>query len=127
MIVQRRGIVCVPGELGQESCWPTPKQPGEIANRHLRQELTKAGERFVHDHEYGGVRFHARDGLHVYGPFPSMERLAPLLDDEAMGITQEARPAIVLERDSSPQAFALYLLVANFTVARSEAGLRGVN
>jgi len=113
MIVERRGILTVPGEMS-ERCWG--KRIPEIQDKHLRDALLGVAREFIRKRKLEGDEFVERDDIHIYGPFPSMVMLEAMLDSESMAITAAEHNQIVRERGESPDAFAHYLLNANFMV-----------
>jgi len=124
---QRRGIVTVPGDMGQEACWP--KRVMAVQHRWLRESLIRAAQEMNRLRALEGLDYQDRDDMHVYGPFPSQERLAAMLCAADMAVTQPEQGGLVLERDSSPSAFAHFLIVANYEdrAARQErVPLKGV-
>lgn len=122
MVVEKRGIVTVPRELGREGCWP--KTIGQVENRALADVLRQAGHVFIDTRRSEGYDFVEADDLHFYGPFPSMVEIEAMLSDEAMAIGPKERDQITLSRAEEP-AFAHYLLNANF-VARQGLLMEGV-
>lgn len=120
-LVQDRAIITVPGEIGQEEC--RAKRLRYLETPHLYRILHEAARRWIELRAKEGQQYYDRDDIHVYGPFPSRERLEAYLTTEEMRVTSEQRSALVLEKAESPSAFSLYLLVANFMVADPETRL----
>lgn len=59
-----------------------------------------------------GYQYRAQEDVHVYGPYPSRNRFSPIIDAEMMA--QPDWNPFVVEKDESPSAFSMYVLVANF-------------
>ena len=102
-------------EMAQEPCWP--KRLPEIADPRLSRELHSAASSWLALRTKEGEQYVTRDDIHVYGPFPSMVMLEAMLTNEAMSIGPREREQITLDR-ADEEAFAHYLLNANFLVAR---------
>ena len=121
MLVQHRAIVTVPGEIGQErSLHSRPKRITEIADPRLSLLLREAAGQFVAVKGKEGATYYSPDDIHVYGPYPSRERLQMMLAAEEMAATSAARSALVLETAEDKSAWSHYLLVANFRVRDPE-------
>lgn len=115
MLVQRRAIITVPGEIGREHSQRPPKRVQEIVNPVLRELLLKTAQRFLEVKAAEGETYYAPDDMHVYGPFPTLERLQVMISNEELGALGKDHPAFVIETAEEKGAFANYLLVANFT------------
>ena len=116
--VERRGIVAVPSEMG-EDCWHT--RVDDIAGSHLRRTMMDASQEFVRVKRTEGEEFVDGDEMHIYGPFPTPHLIEAMLSDEAMLSGSEAQT--YLQTDPDPQAFSFYLLNANFIAASAKPGL----
>ncbi len=117
--VERRGIVCVPSEMG-ERCWDT--RVSEVGG-HLGRTLSEASQEFVRTKRLEGEEYVDGDDIHVYGPYPSPNLIESMLSKEAMISGSEAMT--YLDKDPDPTAFSFYLLNANFMAASTEALLEG--
>ena len=123
-IVERRGILTVPGELARESCWGT--RIPDVGHKALRRALATVAREFIEVRAKQGEEFVDTDDVHVYGPFPSPAMLMPMIGKEEMLVTQEELRHLTIERVAEPSAFASYLLNAHFLVAHKGAPERGV-
>ena len=112
MIRQRRAIVTVDGGRARY-LWGTPVS--RVAGP-LGVELMGCARTFKENYERAGERFLDADDIHVYGPFKSRDMLVPMLDPDAMALTEGEAHQLVAERDGRDGAFAHYLLNANFEV-----------
>lgn len=117
--VERRGIVCVPSEMG-ERCWDT--RVSDIGG-HLGRTLSEASQEFVRTKRLEGEEYIDGDDIHVYGPYPSPKLIESMLSKEAMISGSEAMS--YLDKDPDPAAFSFYLLNANFIAAPTGALLKG--
>jgi len=127
VITQRRGIVSFPSEMAHEACWP--KAVMAVESRYLREALARAAHEMNRLRSLEGLEYRDEDDVHAYGPFPTQERLQAMLCAADMAVTRPEHGGLVLERDSSPSAFAHYLIVANYQyrAARQErVPLKGV-
>lgn len=113
--VERRGIVSVPSEMG-EDCWHT--RVNDIRGTHLRRTIAEASQEFVRTKRLEGEQFVDADDIHVYGPFPSMSLIRAMLSGEAMLHGEQ-----VIDRDPDPKAFSHFLLNANFIAAPAKPEL----
>lgn len=113
---QRRAIVSVPSEQITSRQWGVPV--GDVAGA-LGVELRKAARSFVEN--YGRLRFIDGDDVHVYGPFQSQHMLYPMLDPDAMSLSEEQAQQLWKDTDPSKGAFAHFLLAANFHTERLPA------
>ena len=109
---QRRAIVTVEGTRA-ERLWAVPVSRVRGA---LGVELLGAARTFRDNYEKTGARFRDGEDIHVYGPFASRDLLVPMLDPDAMTLTEEQAHQLVAEPDGRKGAFAHYLLNAAFDV-----------
>ena len=110
-VIQRRAIVSVPGTV-VERCWG--KRVASIEDRHLKDVCLAVAKEFIRRLALLGELYRDSEDVHIYGPYPSAERLATMLTGEEFGLDRRLHGQLVLERAASPEAFAHYLLVANF-------------
>ena len=115
---QRRAIVTVPSELVTSRQWGVPV--GDIVGM-LGAELRPAAKAFVGNYERAGERFIDQEDVHVYGPFASQHMLYPMLDPDAMTLTEDQAQQLWKETDTSKGAFAHFMLAANFDARRLPA------
>ena len=82
--VHRRAMFTVPGEMGQERCWDT--EIHQIVDRRLARCALDTAREFLKARRLNGQEFIEREGIHVYGPFPTTQMLAVMASPEAMAV-----------------------------------------
>ena len=110
-LLERRAIFCFPSDMGREQCWPTPVR---LVTGHLGKELRNGARQWIETRAKEGEEYQDTYDIHVYGPFPSQDRIAAMLTKADMAITKEERDSYVEEHTNEAGAFALYLLNAIF-------------
>ena len=78
----------------------------------LSKALTGTCEQWMGMTAKQGYHYRSQEDVHVYGPYPSRNRFSPIVDAEML-MHPDWNPFIV-EKDESPSAFSMYVLVANF-------------
>ena len=116
---ERRSVITMPGEI-QENCYPIGKRIRDLQNPILAQAVISVAQQWIEKRAKEGEQYVDSDDIHVYGPFASQDMIPPLLTKADMLITPKEREQIVIERTDEPNAFAHYLLNANFLVRLSE-------
>ena len=107
---QLRAVITIPSENAREKC--SPKRLAEVTDFALSKVFTATCEQWITNVRKQGYDYRAQDDVHVYGPYPSRNRLAPIMDVEML-LSDDWTPFAV-EKDESPSAFSMYMLVANF-------------
>ena len=120
VLVEKRGIISVPGDKQYLlRCSGTRIQDIPLSHRALQIALYEAGKAFIQKQAVRGNHYYDREGIHVYGPFPSYgfnEGNLLSFDDPALkeGGDPRAAAAMAKPRAQTIEAWADYLLVAKF-------------
>lgn len=111
MMVQLRSVLTIPSDVTAENCWGMPLV--RVRDDRLKAGLTAVCNKWLGNCSKQGYDYHVPDDVHVYGPFPGSSRLSPIADAEVLLELQDWNE-LAVEKDPSPHAFSMYMLVANF-------------